>query len=277
MKKKSEDNVNIKPRIFILPCVLLVLIIIFLLSQNALNTTDYPLIQQNVFMEINHTVGQFSDVAFNITQLGDGAVILSFFSLLFVYKNKFWKIVVPALLVSFVFTIVLKQFLAVPRPAAVYDNDSFFIIGRKLTGHNSTPSGHSITVFTVLTSFIFAFMPNEIGKKITMFCLVISLGLLIVSTRIGVGAHYPFDVLTGGLIGYISGIFGVFIYNNFPKLISWIGDIKFYPIFIVCFLAFLGVSIDKILKTNLLIYYLTLPCLVFTLYKIITVYVGRKK
>lgn len=161
-----------------------------------------------------------------------------------------------------------------PRPAAVFDNNSFVIIGKALYGNTSLPSGHSITIFTTFTVLLFAFMPKQFNYKILCILLVIIIGLILVLTRVGVGAHYPIDVIVGSIIGYISGLLGIFISRQY-KIGAWINSKKYYPIFILLFLICYSLLISEIINENLIIFYLALISLVVSLYKITTVYVKK--
>jgi uncharacterized membrane protein YoaK (UPF0700 family) len=117
-------------------------------------------------------------------------------------------------------------------------------------------------------------MPKKNTAKLAWSFGLVAIGLLLVFTRVGVGAHYPLDVISGSIIGYISGLTGIFICNNY-KLWEWINSKKYYPIFILLFVICGGVLISKISKENLLIFYFALISLVFSLYKIITAYVKK--
>ena len=136
------------------------------------------------------------------------------------------------------------------------------------------PSGHSITTFTIITVLMYAFMPKKISSKVAWIILLIGLGFIIISTRVGVGAHFPLDVIIGGIIGYISGLIGIFISKN-DKLWAWIGNPKYYPFFIILFMVCCVVLGTKIYKENLLIYYLSMISLIVSLYKIIYVYIKK--
>lgn len=95
--------------------------------------------------------------------------------------------------------------------------------------------------------------------------VLIVTGLIIVSTRIGIGAHYPLDVIAGSIIGCISGILGILI-NQKYKIWTWINNKKYYPIFILLFLICCISLVNRIINENLSIYYLSLISLVFSLY-----------
>ena len=265
---------KLKPTLFFLPVLLLVAIVIFLYYQNSLSVNNYIEIQKNCFLFINSKLSQFPNILYNLTQLGDALIFLSFLTIFIVFAPKVWECLISGLLVSVLFSSLLKNIFAVPRPAAAFDAHSFTIIGKTLSGHNSLPSGHSVTIFTILTVLLFAFVPKKLLYKILWFFSIISIGLILAFTRVGVGAHYPLDVISGSIIGYISGIIGIFIGLNY-KIWNWINNKKYYPIFIILFLICCIVLFNKIRNENLIIFYLSLTSLVVSLYKIITVYVKK--
>ena len=270
-----NDNFSkLKLSLFLIPLLLLSAIFLFLFSNDALTVAKYVEIQKPFFLFINYNLSQFPDLIYNFTQMGDALIFLSFLTLLLLYAPKFWESLLSALLVSAVFSNILKNIFAIPRPAATFDNNSFVIIGEKLTGHNSLPSGHSMTVFTILTVLILAFLPKKWNTKILWTIMMISIGLLLAFTRVGVGAHYPLDVLSGCTIGIISGLSGIFISRKYP-IWSWINDKKYYPIFILLFIICAVVVIKKISDTGLIIFYLTLISLIVSLYQLIYAYVKK--
>ena len=262
---------KLKLSLFILPLFLLSVIVLFLYSQDALSVEKYVAIQKNCFYFLNSKLSQFPNIIYNLTQIGDALIFLSLLTLFILYAPKIWEALLSASIVSAVFSSVLKDLFLVPRPAAAFDNSSFVIIGRALPGHSSLPSGHSITIFTVLTVLLFAFMPKKLNYKILWSFLITSIGLVLVFTRVGVGAHHPLDVIVGGIVGYISGLIGIF-FNQKYKIWSWINTKKSYPFFIVLFLVCSIIVITKIINENLIIYYLSLISLIVSLYQITYVY-----
>lgn len=275
MNTSIIDNYSkLKPSLFFLPLFLLIAIVLFLYNQNALSADKYIEIQKNCFFFLNSKLSQFPTILYNLTQLGDALIFLSFLTIFIVYAPKIWESLLSASLVSAIFSGVLKEIFAIPRPAAAFDNNSFVIIGKTLPGHSSLPSGHSITVFTILTILLFAFMPKKLNYKILWFFFIIIAGLILVFTRVGVGAHYPLDIIAGSIIGYISGLVGIFI-NQKYKIWTWINNKKYYPIFILLFLICCISLINRIINENLIIYYLSLISLIVSLYKITCVYVEK--
>lgn len=269
-----ENSNKVKVSLFYIPLFLLTAIFFYLYFADALSVERYVEIQKDIFIDINSTLGQFPSLMLNLTQLGDALIFLSFLTLLIIYAPKFWESLISASIVSAILSKFLKVLFSVPRPAAILDNETFIIIGKKLVGHSSLPSGHSITTFTIITVLMYAFMPKKISSKVAWVILLIGLGFIIISTRVGVGAHFPLDVIIGGIIGYISGLIGIFISKN-DKLWAWIGNPKYYPFFIILFMVCCVVLGTKIYKENLLIYYLSMISLIVSLYKIIYVYIKK--
>lgn len=76
----------------------------------------------------------------------------------------------------------------------------------KLVDHavdNSFPSDHTILFFSICFSFWLVQKKTGWVWLLLAFCVAIS--------RIWVGVHYPFDVVTGALIGIISALFSYWV------------------------------------------------------------------
>ena len=253
---------------FFAPLFLLVAISAFLYANNGFCIDNYIQIQKELFFSLNIILSQFPKVQLNITQLGDVMIFLPFISILIIYCPKFWQSLLTSLILSAIFSNFLKKMFAVPRPAAIFDNSSFVIIGEKLSGYTSLPSGHSIATFTILTLFILAFTPKNTSFKIYWRLFILVFGLIIVSSRIAVGAHYPLDVIIGCCIGSISSIFGVLLTRKYNTW-SYISNTKYNQIFILLLSIWAIFLIIKIVKLNLIIFYISLSFLILTIYFLI--------
>lgn len=275
MNVKVINNYSgLKPCLFSLPIYLLAAITLFLYHKDSLHTDKYVQIQRDNFFFINYNLGQFPDIIYNLTQLGDASIILSVLSIFILYAPKIWEALISASLSSLVFSVGLKNIFRVPRPAVVFDNNCFVIIGKKAVGYASLPSGHSITVFTTFTVLLFAFMPERLPYKILWVISTIMAGLIIAFTRVGVGAHYPLDVIIGSIIGYISGLAGIFISRKY-SIWAWINNKKYYPIFMLLLLACFVSLISQIINKNLIILYFVLICLIVPFYKMAYAFIKR--
>ncbi len=275
MNEVVITNFNkINPRLFLFPFFIILILVLFFLMNDAFSVQGYLAIQKDWFYDLNHYFGKYEATAFNLTQLGDASIFLSFLILLVIYAPKFWESLLSALLVFAVLCKFLKELFSIPRPAEILNKDSFIIVGRTLDGFSSLPSGHTVTVFTILTVILFAFMPKKIIYKGIWIFLLLGFGYLIGLSRVAVGAHFPFDVFIGSVIGYCSGLLGIIITRRY-KIWNWFCFKKFTPLFIIAIIACcVSVSI-KIYYEKSLVFYLVLISLFVALYKFIYVYIKK--
>ena len=269
-----ENYKKLRGNIFLLPVGLLILLGSFLYFRHALTVDAYIAIQQPAFFALNGQLGQYPNLAYNLTQLGDCLVVFALLSVCFVYGPTLWEALLSASLTSLLLSCSLKHFFAVPRPASALDPDSFIIVGKVLTGHNSLPSGHSITIFTVLTVLLFAFMPQRARLTYYYVAGFLLLGLLLVATRVAVGAHYPLDTLFGAILGLLSGLLGIFFIRKI-KLWCWMHQKRYYPVFIALFGLLAVGLVRRILQEPLPILGIALIFSIVTLFQLIKIYVKK--
>lgn len=114
------------------------------------------------------------------------------------YKlSRVWYSSIVIYLMSGIFVQIIKFIVGRPRPSMWPEYvPSFLEMGAKM---HSWPSGHTMTTFAWLACL----MPFY-GKKVQVIMFLIACGVSY--SRIGSGAHYPSDVLSGAVIGYIFGM-----------------------------------------------------------------------
>lgn len=266
MNQQVIDNfARLRSGLFYLPVFLLLILALFLYINDALHTSGYIHIQQDLFFYLNAELSRFPRLQYNLTQTGDALVMLSLLSVFLYYAPALWESLISVSLISAAASALLKNIFAIPRPAAVFDTAQFVILGQKLPGHSSLPSGHSITIFTSLTVLLFAFMPARRSHRLLWILLFLLVGAMLAFTRVGVGAHYPLDVLTGGMVGYLSALAGIFFSRRF-RIWSWVGQRKHYPLLILILLGSAVALLLRIRVETLPIYYLALASLILSLY-----------
>jgi membrane-associated phospholipid phosphatase len=258
----------------LLPVLLFVLILFLLINQDAFTVAGYVNIQKELFFFLNHKLAEFPGLQFNLTQLGDALILFPLLSIFIIYAPKIWGVLISSALFSVVVSYLLKIGFAVPRPAAMFDNDSFVIIGETLVGSTSLPSGHSITTFTVITLLLFAWMPKALKFKIIWSLFMLVLGLVIVLSRVGVGAHYPLDVLIGSILGYSSTLICIVLHNK-VNWWGWMADKKYYPIFMLLLTICIFAIVKEIWAHNLVIFYCSLLAISTTLLLMLKIYVKK--
>jgi len=102
---------------------------------------------------------------------------------------------------------IFKHILGRPRPPLLHSNNltNLDIFNFDSRWH-SFPSGHTATIFAFIFCLIFLF------PKIKN--ILITLAIVIASTRVIVGAHYVSDIFGGALVAYITSIL---LRDNFFK------------------------------------------------------------
>ncbi|MDR3415781.1 MAG: phosphatase PAP2 family protein [Nevskia sp.] len=136
-----------------------------------------------------------------VTYCGDSLFALVL--LLFVaqrYPQLLWLAAVTAGIATLL-SRGLKALFDTARPGAVLPPGSFHLVGPLYQTH-SFPSGHSVTAFALAASCAW-FMPRP-WMRWCAFALAVPVGL----SRIGVGAHWPMDVLAGAAVGSASVLLG---------------------------------------------------------------------
>lgn len=275
MNTRVENNyAKLKPSLFCLPIIIALILLCIIYYHNGFSIQNYIAIQKDYFFYINSNLSKYPATEYNLTQMGDALISSSFLTIFIVYAPRVWGSLITASLISVIICYILKEFFSVPRPAAVFDHKSFTIIGTALHGNNSLPSGHSITVFTMLTILMYSFLPTKFTHKLIWYFICTIVGLFLVITRAAVGAHHPLDIIFGSIIGYICGLCGIFISRKF-NIWNWMLNKKYYPIFMFLFVIASIVIINKIYQENLVIFYLSLISLVVSMYKITHVYVKK--
>jgi len=156
---------------------------------------------ESLFYDINSTSGLLGNFWAHVTIFGDGLLAAI---LMIPFLRKHHKTVWAMLWAAIVFNIILhslKSGLNVARPPHVLPTDTFYIIGPELH-HRSFPSGHTTTA--VALAGVVAFTLKARWKQMALLCA----GLLVGLSRIGVGVHWPTDILAGIFLGCGSAWLG---------------------------------------------------------------------
>ena len=164
-----------------------------------------------------HDVGTF------FSYFGDGSVIrlgLALCFLLIIAMNsdtqKPWVKLLLYICVSCAIAIVvgegLKYLFARHRPIHLFENNLYGLSFLSSEwAFNSTPSGHTLRVFAILTALSMRFR--------RMTAVFISFAVLIGLSRVLVTDHYPSDVLFGAFIGIFSALW-VYRFFYIPTQVS---------------------------------------------------------
>ncbi len=194
-----------------------------IITQNTgeLSKESYWLIQQDSFISLNQTLAFFPSWLWsNLTLLGDAGVSFLLLAFLLFSRPQAWAALIATAPIAGVLSYAGKHIIAMPRPAAVLDHDSFNIIGNVVAAHTSFPSGHSIAVFGAAIAVMATLYAKPKTVQIwTILIIAILCAEVLCLSRVAVGAHWMFDTVFGASIGWVAGLLGASIARS--KQLWW--------------------------------------------------------
>ncbi|MDR2502186.1 MAG: phosphatase PAP2 family protein [Oscillospiraceae bacterium] len=141
----------------------------------------------------------FSALMVTVSRIGDsGAIWLAAAAamLLFRRTRKAGAVTLLALgLCTLVNTVIIKNIVMRPRPYEVLANITTLV---PLPADSSFPSGHTAAAFACALA-IYHSRGAKYGVAALFFAALTAL------SRVYVGVHYPSDVLSGALVGFLCG------------------------------------------------------------------------
>ena len=149
---------------------------------------------------VNYRSEFITPIMFGFSFIGSSIAVFLLTTILFSYDKKkrdYIPLLWLTLFVAFVLGFLLKYIIARPRPE---------ISPLQVNNNFSFPSGHAIAVFSVL-----ALIDKEFPKLKFVW---LSIAVIVLFSRVYLGVHYMSDVIAGGLIGYITGLFVLTITKN---------------------------------------------------------------
>lgn len=193
------DNL-LKKTIITALIVLIVYLALYLFIDRAIDTTIHEICSENAVCHLGKDISAAATGSY-IKLLIAAALIL--IVVVDPRLKRHWTRNLLFICVSCSIAVIigegLKFLLARHRPIMLFEHNKygleFFSTKWEL---NSTPSGHTLRAFSILTAL------SLLYRRYTL--LFIFIAILIGASRVVVTAHYPSDVLFGGFIGVFSAI-----------------------------------------------------------------------
>ncbi|MBK9131673.1 MAG: phosphatase PAP2 family protein [Gammaproteobacteria bacterium] len=148
----------------------------------------------------------------------------------------------------------LKWLVVEMRPVAVLE--TIHIIGPSLR-KSSFPSGHATTIFTFVA--IICFYTSKRLYRV----LLVTLAVLVGISRLGVGAHWPTDVVAGAAIGWASAIVGGILSERWEGGISLTAQRILALFLLICTMSLLGIYDTHYPQANPMQYAIAIAALIF--------------
>jgi membrane-associated phospholipid phosphatase len=140
-------------------------------------------------------------------------LFLFVFALLNFKKNTWWWIVIAActvILTNFISSDIIKENLFRVRPCRLIDDDTIRLLVSYCPISSSFTSSHATNHFGMAAFFFFT-LRSYMGNWRYLFFVW---AFIIIYAQVYVGVHYPFDVLCGGLIGFVLGYLSARSFNK---------------------------------------------------------------
>lgn len=153
--------------------------------------------KQIINWSLNLRIDLINPVISVLTHSGTAILFIAIMFFILIKKKKSLIILISAV-AAYYFGVLLKFIIARPRP------DIEQVVS---AGFYSMPSTHAIALFAVLP-----ILYKEYPKYLWMWLLIL---IVIVFTRFYVGVHYLSDLILGAMIGYLIGLFVLWLNKKY--------------------------------------------------------------
>jgi len=159
--------------------------------------------------ELSMTSDRWHDLFYFFGRYGITLFFLAFIYLILRKKIRAFLCILLAMGVAGVVDFLIYMFWQRPRPFISHSDLVSKIYGTSAS-LGSFPSSHTYIAFAIATS-IFLYGHRRLGSVLFVLAILVAMG------RIGLGLHYPSDVVGGIILGILSGVAVYYMVRGWEK------------------------------------------------------------
>ena len=159
--------------------------------------------------ELSMTSDRWHDLFYFFGRYGITLFFLAFIYLILRKKIRAFLCILLAMGVAGVVDFLIYMFWQRPRPFISHSDLVSNIYGTSAS-LGSFPSSHTYIAFAIATS-IFLYGHRRLGSVLFVLAILVAMG------RIGLGLHYPSDVVGGIILGILSGVAVYYMVRGWEK------------------------------------------------------------
>lgn len=159
--------------------------------------------------ELSMSSDRWHDFFYFFGRYGIVLFFLSFIYLIMRRKIRAFLCILLAMGVAGVVDFLIYMFWQRPRPFISHSDMVSNIYGTSAS-LGSFPSSHTYIAFAIATS-IFLYGHKRLGSILFVLAILVAMG------RVGLGLHYPSDIIGGIFLGILSGIAVFYMVSGWAK------------------------------------------------------------
>ncbi len=168
--------------------------------------------REQIYFTVNSINNPYTDfIAPFVTDLGNGWTAVAIAAILVLFSYRKALIVASAYALTSLSAQLIKHIAKTPRPKLYFHdqlNRIHFVKGQYIDMHDSFPSGHTVTAFTL------AVILTYWSKNKAWGAVFLPVAICVGYSRMYLSEHFFEDVVAGSVIGFVLTVFWLYWLDN---------------------------------------------------------------